>query len=62
MEAHKSTVDQGVEQYEAKVVGLESQKSSLEVLLKEENEKMIDIMPLTKNALFPGNKIYQMQV
>ena len=62
METQKSTADQWVEQDEAKVAGLEYQKSSLEVLLKVENQKRIHITPLTKHALFLRNKIYQIQV
>ena len=54
--------DQRAEQYEAKVVGLEAQNISLEVLLKVENEQRTDITPLTKHDLFLRNKIYQMQV
>ena len=61
MEAQRSAADQRAEQYEAQVVGLEAQKSSLEVLLKTTNEQRIDITPLTKRALFLKNKIYQMQ-
>ena len=62
MEAHKATTDKRAEQYEAQVVGLEAQKSSLEVLLKVENEQRTYITPLTKHALFLRNKIYQRQV
>ena len=41
---------------------MEAQKDSLEVLLKVENEKGMDIEPLTKHALMTRNKIYQMQL
>ena len=41
---------------------MEAQKTSLEVLLKVENEKITDIEPLTKHALVLKNKIYQMQL
>ena len=61
IEAQKSTADQRAKQYEYQAAGLESHKSSLEVLLKEENEQRTDITPLTKRALFLKNKIYQMQ-
>ena len=44
------------------MVGLEDQKSYLEVLLKAANEQMTNITPLTKYALFLISKIYQMQV
>ena len=40
--------DQQAKQYEDQAVGLEAQKSSLEVLLKEENKKRTDIRPLKK--------------
>ena len=61
IEAQKSTADQRAKQYEYQAVGLESHKSSLEVLLKEANEQRTDITPLTKRALFLKNKICQMQ-
>ena len=41
---------------------MEAEKSSLEVLLKVENEQRIDIEPLTKHALMLRNKIYQMHL
>ena len=44
------------------LVALEAQNSSLEVLLKVENEQRTDITPLTTHALILGSKIYQMQV
>ena len=62
IEAHKSIADQWAKQYEKQAVGLEYQKSSLEVLLKAANEKRPNIKPLTKNSLFLKNKIYQIQV
>ena len=62
IEAQKSTADQRAKQYEYQAAGLEAHKSSLEVLLKVENEQRTYITPLTKHALFIKNKIYQMQV
>ena len=62
MEAQKSTVDQQVEQYKAWITELEAQNSSLEVLLKESNERKMDIMPLKEHALLLRGKIYQVQV
>ena len=62
MEAQRSTANQRAEQYEFQAVGLEAQKISLEVFLKAANEHRTDIAPLTKNALFLKNKIYQIQV
>ena len=44
------------------MAALEAQKTSLEVLLKVENEKRMDIEPLRKHALVLKNKIYQMQL
>ena len=41
---------------------MEAQKDSLEVLLKVENEKRMDIETLTKHALMLRNKIYQMRL
>ena len=55
-------IDQQEKQYEAQVAGLKAQKSYLEVLLKAANEQRTYITPLTKHALFLGNKIYQMHV
>ena len=63
LETHKSTAEQKAGQYEAQVVALEAQKSSLEVLLKVANEQRIDtIAPLTKHAHMLRGIIYQMQV
>ena len=62
IEAHKSIADQWAKQYENQAVGLEYQKSYLEVLLKAANEKRTNITPLPKNSLFLRNKIYQIQV
>ena len=44
------------------MVALEAQNTSLEVLLKVENEQKTDIETLTKHALMLKNKIYQMQL
>ena len=52
--------EQKVGKYEAQVVALEAQKSSLEVFLKVSNEQRTDIAPLTKHALMLRSKIYQM--
>ena len=41
---------------------MEAHKSSLEVLLKVENEQRIDIEPLMKHALMLRKEIYQMQL
>ena len=41
---------------------MEEQKTSLEALLKVENEQRTDIEPLTKHDLMLRNKIYQMQL
>ena len=60
LEAQKAVADQREKQYEDQAVGLEAQKVSLEVLLKASNEQKEDIVPLTKQALFLINKIYQM--
>ena len=38
MEVHKSTANQQIEQYKVRIAELESQNSSLEVLLKVANE------------------------
>ena len=38
MEVQKSIADEQIEQYKVQIVELESQNSSLEVLLKETNE------------------------
>ena len=62
LEAQKVVADQRAKQYEDQAAGLEAQKGSLEVLLKEANEQKAYIAPLTKEALFIRNKIYQMQV
>ena len=62
IEAQKYTADQREKQYEYQAVRLEAHKSSLEVLLKVENEQRKDITPLIKHSLFLRNKIYQMQV
>ena len=62
LEAKKDITDQREKQYEDHVAGLEAQKGSMEVLLKESNEQKEDIAPLTKQTLFLRNKIYQMQV
>ena len=48
LEAQKSVVDQRAKQYEYQAAGLEAQKGSLEVLLKEANEQKVDIAPFTK--------------
>ena len=50
-ETQKSKAEHEARQYEAQVVALEPQKSSLEVLLKVSNEQRADIAPLTMNAL-----------
>ena len=44
------------------IAGLEAQNSSLEVLLKESNDKKTYLEPLTKHALLLRGGIYQMQV
>ena len=44
------------------MAALEAQKTSLQVMLKVENEQRIDIEPLTKHALMLKNKIYQMRL
>ena len=62
LETQNSTAEHKKWHYEAQVVELEAQKSSLEVLLKVANEQRIDIWPLTKHALMLRSKIYQMQV
>ena len=41
---------------------LEAQNSSLEVLLKEANERNMDIAPLREHALLLRGKIYQVHV
>ena len=56
----KSIVEQKEKQYETQVAALEAQKVSLEVLLKVENEQIIDIDSLTMHALMLRIKIYQM--
>ena len=53
---------QKVKQYGTQVVALEAKKASLEISLKVENEKRMDIESLTKHALMLRNKIYQMQL
>ena len=56
MEVEKSIADQ---KYKARIAELESQNSSLEVLLKVVNERNIDIDPLKEHALFLRGKIHQ---
>ena len=41
---------------------MEAEKSSLEVLLKVENEQRTDVAPSTKHALMLRNKIYKMHI
>ena len=62
MEGQKSTADQQTEQYNIRIMELEAQNSSLEVLLKESNEQKMDITPLREHSLLLWGKIYQVQV
>ena len=57
-ETQKSTTKQKAGQYEAQVVALEAQKSSLEVLLKVANEQRTNLAPLTTHALMLKSKIH----
>ena len=62
MEAQKSTTDQQTEQYKVLIAELEAENSSLEVLLKGENEWKMDIAPMREHAFLLRGKIYQVQV
>ena len=58
----KNTAEGKAMHYETKVVSLETQKDSLEVSLKADNEQKIDIEQLKKHALTLRSKIHQMQL
>ena len=62
MELQKTNAEGKAKHYETQVAVLKAQKASLEVLLKEANEKRTNIDPLTKHALILRSKIYQMQL
>ena len=62
MEVLKSNVDQWAEEHRVQITELEAQNSFLEFLLKEANERKVDIAPLREHARLLRRKIYQAQV
>ena len=62
MEVQNSIDDKHAEESKVWITELEAHNSSLEVLLKEANERKMDITPLREHALSLKNKIYQVQV
>ena len=58
LELQKTTVEEKAKQYQTQVAALDSQKASLKVLLKVDNEQRTDIEPMTKHSLLLKSKIY----
>ena len=62
IEIQRSATDNQAKESKVRVVELEAQNISLEVLLKEANEWKMDIAPLREHTLLLRGKIYQVQV
>ena len=57
LELQKTTAEGKAKQHDTQVVALETQKASLDVLLKESNEQRTDTEVLTKHALMLRSKL-----
>ena len=62
LEMQKTTAEGKAKHYENQVAALETQKASLEVVLKEANEHKTYIEPLKKHSLTLRSKIHHMQL